>query len=62
MASGHPDYGWGIYNSIDDVYVVNSEITFLVIDYAGFYYKLRFVDYYNNEGEKGFPAFEFQRL
>lgn len=53
-------YEWKEY--IDDVYVVNSEITFLVIDYSGFYYKLRFVDYYNNEGEKGFPAFEFQRL
>ncbi len=43
-------------------YVVFTNINFLIRDFAGFHYKLRFIDYYNNQGEKGYPEFEYQRL
>lgn len=43
-------------------YVVNSNINYFIHDFAGFYYKLRFTKYDNNEGKKGYPVFEYQQL
>ena len=44
------------------VYTVKSGNNYLIRDTNGFYYKLRFVSFYNELGEKGFPVFEFLRL
>ena len=49
-------------NSNTAVYVVNSDKIYIVKDTEGFYYKLRFISYYNELGEKGFPVFEHKRL
>ncbi len=38
------------------------EKVYFVRDNRGFYYKLRFIGFYNNQGEKGYPTFEFQKL
>lgn len=38
------------------------EKVYFVRDSRGFYYKMRFVGFYNNQGEKGYPTFEFQKL
>lgn len=43
-------------------YVVYSDRSFLVKDIRGYFYKLRFTDFYNEEGERGFPEFEYQKL
>lgn len=43
-------------------YVVNPDINFFIRDFAGYYYKLRFINYYNNLGQKGYPVFEYQQL
>jgi hypothetical protein len=43
-------------------YTVNSKITYIIKDTDGDYYKLRFLDFYNNKGEKGYPKFEFSRI
>ena len=43
-------------------YVIIPGINYVVKDAGGFYYKLRFISFYNDEGEKGFPTFEFQLL
>ncbi len=43
-------------------YTVNSHITYIIKDTDGDYYKLRFLDFYNNKGEKGYPKFEFSRI
>lgn len=43
-------------------YVVMEGLNYLIRDAGGFYYKLRFISFYNNSGEKGYPTFEFQRL
>ena len=43
-------------------YVVYSGRIFIVQDTRGIYYKLRFLDFYNAEGQRGFPTFEFAEL
>lgn len=43
-------------------YVIVPGINYIIRDAGGFYYKLRFISFYNNQGEKGFPTFEYQLL
>ncbi len=43
-------------------YVIVPGIHYIIRDWQGFYYKLRFVNFYSNTGEKGYPTFELQRL
>jgi len=42
-------------------YVVKPKFNFIIQNNKGWYFKLRFVGYYNH-GVKGFPVIEFQRL
>jgi hypothetical protein len=44
------------------VYEVKSERTYFIRNQHEFYFKLRFISFYNNAGEKGYPTIEFQRL
>lgn len=55
-------YDWKTYNFDNGTYVVNSNRTFVVKTVLGRYYKLRFVDYYDQNGVKGAPKFELQEL
>jgi hypothetical protein len=55
-------YNWKYYNFNDAVYTVNTQQTYVIQDVEGYYYKLRFIGFYNQQGEKGYPQFEFQRL
>lgn len=43
-------------------YVTFSEQLYLLKDTEGYYYKLRFLDFYNEDGLKGFPQVEFALL
>ena len=43
-------------------YVTYSDRTFLVRDVEGYYYKLRFLDFYNDQGIRGFPTMEYVRF
>ncbi len=43
-------------------YSVNAKITYIIKDTDGYYYKLRFLDYYNNLRERGYPKFEYIRI
>lgn len=43
-------------------YVVVEGLNYVVRDSEGFYYKLRFISFYNDGGDKGYPTFEYQRL
>jgi hypothetical protein len=49
-------------NSNTAVYTVNTDFTYIIRDTEGFYHKLRFVLYYNDLGEKGYPVIEHTRL
>ncbi len=53
-------YNWKSYT--DGAYVTNSEMVYILKDSKGTYFKLRFLDFYNLSGEKGYPTFEFQKL
>ncbi|MCU0370147.1 MAG: hypothetical protein MUC31_01925 [Bacteroidales bacterium] len=43
-------------------YVIVEGLNYVVKDMEGYYYKLRFISFYNNSGEKGYPTFEYQKL
>lgn len=43
-------------------YEVKPEQTYFLRNQNDFYFKLRFISFYNNAGEKGYPTIEFQRL
>ena len=55
-------YGWKEYIFSTSSYTVFSDQHYLIQDTEGFYYKLRFLDFYNSSGETGFPLIEYQRL
>ena len=55
-------YQWKLYDFDAGYYTVLTDNNYIIKDVAGYYYKLRFVGFYNNIGEKGYPQFEFQRL
>ena len=43
-------------------FITNSDQLYLLRDTEGYFYKLRFLDFYNEEGLKGFPQIEFALL
>lgn len=55
-------YEWKYYNFDAGVYTIVPGMNYVIRDRYGYYYKLRFVDFYNDTGEKGYPAFEYVRL
>lgn len=55
-------YDWKWYDFNATSYTVLPGINYLVRTTEGLYFKLRFIGFYNDQGEKGFPTFEFQQL
>lgn len=54
-------YNWKKYDLSSGFYVIVPNRTYIIKNIDNQYYKLRFVDFYNN-GLKGYPKFEFQEL
>ncbi len=55
-------YEWKSYNQGTGRYTVDITRTFIIKTISGYYYKFRFIDFYNDKGVKGAPTFEMQRL
>ncbi len=55
-------YEWKYYNFDAGFYTIEPYRSYVIRDRDGFYYKLRFSDFYNDGGEKGYPKFEYVRL
>jgi len=55
-------YDWKYYNFDTQSYSIDSEKNYIIKDQQGYYYKMHFVDFYNDLGDKGYPMFEFQQL
>jgi hypothetical protein len=55
-------YEWKSYDFNSGAYTVNSNKTYIIRNNAGLFYKLRFVGFYSNTGEKGYPVIEHQVL
>jgi hypothetical protein len=55
-------YNWKEYDLNAGEYTVLSNINYIIQDNNNKYYKLHFIDFYNTQGEKGYPKFEVQEL
>ena len=55
-------HDWKYFNFEEGYYSVLSEQNYLIQNNDGYYYRLHFIDYYNETNEKGYPTFEFARL
>lgn len=55
-------YGWKEYDFDAGVYTVDPERIHIVHDATGNFFKLHFIDFYNDLGERGCPTFEFVQL
>lgn len=53
-------YDWKAWNGSS--YITYPSMVYVILDQHGYYYKLHFVDFYNQSGIKGNPKWEFQRL
>jgi hypothetical protein len=53
-------FDWKVFDMTG--YVVDPTEIYIIKSYEGDYYKFRFVDYYNDLGERGYPKFEFGPL
>ena len=55
-------YDWKIFDFESQTYTVNAQITYIIKNNINQYFKLHFIDFYNEDGEKGHPKFEIQEL
>jgi hypothetical protein len=55
-------YNWKTYSFDSQSYLIAPNRNYIIRDEKGYYWKLRFIDFYNESGEKGYPKFEYQRL
>ena len=55
-------FDWKEYDFNAGSYTVNSNTNYIIKDKQQKYFKLRFIDFYNSDGDKGYPTFEIQEL
>lgn len=55
-------FNWKSYNVDQGQYTVKSYMNFIIKTKEDDYYKLRFTDFYNTQGVKGNPSFEFNQI
>ena len=55
-------YDWKFYSFTSGVYTIRPNLNYIVHGVSGFYFKLRFVGFYNKDGLKGYPVIEYQKL
>lgn len=53
-------YDWKYFTG--STYITNTLYNYIIKNRKGKYYKLHFIDFYNNVGEKGNPTWEYQQL
>jgi hypothetical protein len=55
-------YSWKEYDFNTSTYIIYYTKNYIIKSTEGKYYKLHFIDFYDNLGIKGTPTFEFQEL
>jgi hypothetical protein len=55
-------YDWKTYSFEQSLFITHSELTYLIQSRNNLLFKLRFIDFYNEVGVKGYPTFEFTEL
>jgi len=53
---------WKSYNLEEGFYKVETGRVYIIRNQHGHYYKLHFISFYNDNGEVGYPKFEFKKL
>jgi hypothetical protein len=53
-------YSWKVFNG--NQFTIVPQRNYIIRDSEGFFYKLRFTDFYDDNGVKGNPKWEFHRL
>lgn len=54
-------FGWKEFD-FNLGYIIYPDLYYLLHDSKGYYYKIRFLDFYDDQGNKGAATFEYQRL
>ncbi|MCD6063664.1 MAG: hypothetical protein K0R82_1575 [Flavipsychrobacter sp.] len=55
-------FEWKFYDIPSGKYTVDKKKTYVVNNRKGQFWKVRFLDFYNSNGVKGSPSFEYERL
>ncbi len=55
-------HDWKYYNLEAGFYAVESEKVYVIRNADGEFFKMHFLSYFNNEGQTGYPQFEFKKL
>lgn len=56
-------YDWKGYDFVGtNTYTIYPEKIYIIQDCKGFFWKLHFIDFFNDKGEKGYPKFEYKKL
>ncbi|MCB9246840.1 MAG: HmuY family protein [Flavobacteriales bacterium] len=55
-------YDWKFFSLGEGTYVVMDKQNYLLKDAEGFYYKLHFIGFYDNNGRKGFPVIAHEKI
>lgn len=55
-------HDWKIRNSQDNSFTIDPNKCYIIKTTDKTFYKIRFIDFYNNLGTKGYPKFEIQKL
>jgi hypothetical protein len=55
-------YSWKAFGINGSLFTVFPQKNYIVKTQNGYFYKLHFIDFYDDRGRKGNPKFEFQRL
>ncbi len=55
-------YNWKSYNIDLGVYTILTYRVFIIRNRKGNYYKMRFVGFTNNQGDRGYPTFEVSKI
>lgn len=55
-------FEWKFFNFNDNKYYITPDMYYIVKDKDEQYYKLKFYDFYNSTGVRGYPAFCYQRI
>lgn len=59
---GQIGFDWKYYDFNLSTYVIRPDQYYLLKDYEGLYYKIKFIDFYNSEAKPGHPGYVYQRI
>ncbi|MBL7812899.1 MAG: HmuY family protein [Bacteroidetes bacterium] len=55
-------YDWKIWNLSANKYTVDQNKIYIILDTKGNYFKMKFVDFYDDQGRKGYPKMAWELL